>query len=54
MNHSNLYITVNSRNKHPYGVLRRLQFFAHNAGKVLVPLPIDNSKHLKRYAVANK
>lgn len=38
MNHSNLRISVDVRRKHPYGVHNRLQFFAHKANVILVPL----------------
>ena len=53
MNHSNLKVTVDVRNGHPYGVVRRLQFFAHNAGKKLVPLDSGYSRNVKTYAIVN-
>ncbi len=53
MNHSNLKVIVDVRNKHPYGVVHRLQFFAHNAGKKLVLLASGNSRNVKTYAIVN-
>ena len=51
MNHTNIKIIVNPRNNHPYGVARRLQFFAHNAGKKLVL--IEATRQRICYAVVN-
>jgi hypothetical protein len=38
MNHSNLRITIDPKNNHPYALDRRLQFFAHKATVKLVSL----------------
>lgn len=51
MNHFNLKFIVDSRLNHPYGVLRRLQFFASQANKKLVFLSGVSKDHKKVYTV---
>ena len=50
MNHVNLSIIVDVRKQHPYGVHRRLQFFAHKANVTLVSIP-QRDKHITKYAI---
>jgi hypothetical protein len=51
MNNSNLNIVIDTRNQHPYGVNRRIQFFAHHAGVKLVENLNFSGANFVKYAV---